>query len=316
MPSSTLRQKRLLYRWGAVVGMSVLVAVVSIPLVRQQLLPPAQAVHPSTYQWVGPGEYDLALGASLAYGSQPNRITNMGYAQQWFTNDLQPHHGVLSLTNFGCPGENSTDFISYTTGDGCRGPIAPHNQYCPGCSQLGAANNVLTTSPYQYHVSPVTLSLGADDLTGTGGAFDDSACIVNSTWTSKLAQLDYNLTQVILPELTSDLKQNGVWTGDLIILNYYDVYNYTYPLPSGDQAPLACRNAIMLLQELNQHLANDAALFQLPPPINIWSAPGFNPNQICTYTWRCSPPPNTGNPHPTTDGYGKMVQAIEAVVPY
>src|SRR5579872_7553217 len=58
---------------------------------------------------VGPQPYYLALGDDLAYGFQPDREYNHGYANYFFAN-LRPL-GATTLIDMGCPGETLETFM-------------------------------------------------------------------------------------------------------------------------------------------------------------------------------------------------------------
>lgn len=278
------------------------------------------------YAYVGPKQYYLALGSSLAYGVQPNGDDNQGYAQDlysYLTNHTPPYP-TTTLIDYGCYGVDSAQFISYRTETGCpnanRWPkkYPLHNPYPAGDSQLDAALAFLASNA--GNVSPVTLEIGGDDMThGATGGFNDNTCTFDSSWPGRLRTLDSNLTTIILPKLIAALQNSqGQWTGDLILSNFYDIYNFTYPIPANDKVlEPACPSATFYFQQLNQHLAADAAKFGLAPPVDIWSAPAFNPSQICTNTWFCSSiTGDTGDRHPNTVGYQQMTNTIIATTGY
>jgi lysophospholipase L1-like esterase len=255
-----------------------------------------------SYTLAGPKKYYLALGDSLAFGMQPNGDTDHGYVQDFFM-ELHQDHGVASLIDYGCGGETSMAMISQP---GCStGRV--HNPYTG--TQLQAA--LAFIQAHYGQVSPVTLDIGADEMHIT---WDRNVCEFNTlAWDSQLAMLDKNLTQTILPALLQALHG----TGDLILIDYYDVHNYASPPPPSNHAPSPCPDALIYSQQVNEHLAQDAAQFGIPF-VDIWSA--FNMNHICSlntdqaYTWWCiwNPP----NVHPTTLGYLIMADRIEETVGY
>ena len=225
------------------------------------LLLPLQAQASPTL--VGPKDYYLALGDSLAYGYQPNYDWSHGYADYWY-GDLRSR-GTSNYTNYACPGETSTTFIN----GGCPYFFIRHAYY-PG-SQLAAAVSFIKAHPGQ--VSPVSLDIGANDVLRD---LDPATCTVNSRWSADLARLDTNLTQVILPQLVAALGGNGGRrTGDLVMMNYYNPYQNL------------CPNTGPYVSTLNAHLAVDAAAFYVPI-VNVYAAFGGSSAPICTYTWMCS----------------------------
>ena len=251
----------------------------------------AHASRPKSSALVGPKTYYLALGDSLAFGYQPNLDWSHSYPTQWYSSNLSKHH-VKSYTNYGCNGETSNTFIN----GGCPYSYALHNYYAG--AQLNAAVSFIKAHPGA--VSPVSLDIGANDLLPD---INSSTCAVSSTWSTDLATLDTNLTQTILPQMIAALTVNGVRTGDLVMMNYYDPYQN------------ACPGSLSYVQTLNQHLASDAAQFNVPVS-DVFTAFGGattpNPN-ICTDTWMCSV---YNNIHATTTGYGVIANSFAKTTGY
>lgn len=238
---------------------------------------------------VGPKSHYLAIGDSLAFGFQPDLDFTNGYSND-FSNNLR-RHGVTTYDNLACPGETTTTMIN----GGC--PYPELRKYVYIGAQLNAAVDYLHDNAGQ--VSPVTLDIGANDLLGD---LNSSNCTVSSTWTSDLATMDSNLTHTILPELVAALKVNGVVTGDLLLMNYYDPYQNL------------CPNTVSYIQQINAHLAADAVGYATI--VNVFSAFGGatvpDPN-TCNYTWICSV---FSDIHATDAGYSVMAGAFEAAAGY
>lgn len=184
------------------------------------------------------------------------------------------------------------------------------------CTQLQAAVNFITAHPRQ--VNPVTLDIGGNDITNNGYSnltLDRNICAVDNTlgdpasWQSVISQLDTDLTQRNSNGILYQLTQVLGTTGNLIILNYYDYFNPQYPPPANENPPPACPNFTAYIQALNQHIANDAALFNVPV-VDIWSTLG--PTTICSDTNWCT----LQDLHPNTLGYTAMAQKIEALYGY
>jgi hypothetical protein len=111
-------------------------------------------------------------------------------------------------------------------------------------------------------------------------------------FTTDLATLDTNLSQVILPSLHAALMVNGHLTGKLVMMNYYDPFQNI------------CPNLVKYTKILNQHLAKDVQGFG--DIVDVFRAFGGSatPNpHICKLTWMCAPPPLGPNIHATTRGY-------------
>jgi lysophospholipase L1-like esterase len=253
--------------------------------------PSAFAARPRSSTLAGPKTYYLALGDSLAFGYQPNLDFSHSYPQQWYSSNLSKKH-VKSYTNYGCNGETSYTFIN----GGCPYAYLLHNYYSG--SQLKAAISFIKAHAGQ--VSPVSLDIGANDLLPD---IDPSTCAISANWSTDLANLDTRLTGVILPQLTAALTVNGVRTGDLVMMNYYDPYQNI------------CPSSLTYVQTLNQHLATDAAEFNVPVSDVFTSFGGSttpNPN-ICVDTWMCSIYQNI---HATTTGYGVIANTFVSTTGY
>jgi lysophospholipase L1-like esterase len=236
---------------------------------------------------VGVKSYYLGLGDSLAFGYQPNVDWSHGYVQQWYAN-LQGR-GSKSLTNYGCAGETSSTFIN----GGCPYWYLLHNYYLG--PQLSAAVDFLKED-HAGAVSPVSLDIGANDMLPD---INTSNCTVSSSWSSDLARLDSNLTGTILPRLTKALTNaQGQRTGDLVMMNYYDPFQNI------------CANSLNYVEQLDQHLASDAARFGVPiaDVFTAFGGPGVPNSHICTDTWMCS---SYKDIHATSTGYGVIAGAFE-----
>ena len=265
----------------------------ALALVVSMFLAPsiAHASRPSSSTLVGPKTYYLALGDSLAFGYQPNLDFSHSYPAQWYSSNLSKHH-VKSYTNYGCNGETSNTFIN----GGCPYSYLLHNYYVG--AQLNVAIAFIKAHPGA--VSPVSLDIGANDLLPD---INSSTCAISSTWSTDLATLDTNLTQTILPKLVAALTVSGVRKGDLVMMNYYDPYQNI------------CPGSLTYVQTLNQHLASDAAQFNVPVS-DVFTAFGGattpNPN-ICADTWMCS---SYVNIHATTTGYGVIANSLGQTTGY
>ncbi len=252
------------------------------------VLAPSAFAAPRSFALVGPKQYYLALGDSLAFGYQPDLNYDEGYANYFYAN-LQ-NHGVSHYANMGCPGETSNTLIN----GGCPYPFLRKFPYVG--AQLNAALFYLSLLPGQ--VSPVTLDIGANDFLPD---ITLSSCSINvSKFQSDLATLDTNLRQTILPKLHAALTVNGKLTGDLLVMNYYDPYQN------------ACPNTIPYVQMVNQHIANDISGYATL--VDVFSAfGGATTSHICSYTWECS---FFHDVHATSTGYGVIAQAFERSAGY
>lgn len=238
---------------------------------------------------VGPGTYYMAIGDSLAFGYQPDLNWDDGYANYFFHN-LQGH-GVKDYDNLACPGETTTTMIQ----GGC--PFSLLRKFPYIGPQLKAAVAFLHSHAGQ--VSPVTLDIGANDLTAD---LNISTCTINPTWETDLAMVDHNLTTVILPQLVAAMTVNGRVTGDLLLMNYYDPYQNV------------CADTVPFIQEINAHLAADAQGFATMANVFTPFGGATTPNaNICSYTWMCS---IFKDIHAKDAGYSVMAAAFEQAAGY
>lgn len=233
------------------------------------------------------GHSYLALGNSLAFGYQPNFNFTDGFADQLYQ-DLRKAD-VGELVNYGCVQESTTTMIE----GNCPGRFAHHGSYTG--SQLNAAEAYLRRNLGK--VSPVTLEIGANDVISDWNA---STCTAGPSADDDLARMDRNLTETILPRLTSAMTDaKGNRTGVLVMLNYYNPFAQV------------CPDSGKFLKKLNAHLAQDAAKFRVPV-VDIYTAFGGDERMaenVCVYTWMCDP--QFRDIHPKTAGYAVIAQAIE-----
>lgn len=232
---------------------------------------------------VGPEARYLALGDSLAFGLQPDADFSHGYADDFMSN--LSRHGVKYLANMACPGETSSSFIN----GWCSGFLLRKYPYIG--SQLAAA--IAYLKEYRGQVSPVTLDIGAGDLTDD---IDKSTCAISSSFAEHLATIDANV-HTILTQLRAVMTINGHMTGDIVMMNYYDP----------DQN--ICPKTVPYMQMVNRHLAADVQGFGIIVDVfGAFGGAGVPNNNICTYTWMCS---IFKDIHATRQGYSVMASAFE-----
>lgn len=192
---------------------------------------------------VGPGDVYLALGDSLSTGDEapannddPPDGTQDGYPSYLYP-ALQALKPGLAIKNLGVSGETSSSM---------RTPGGQLDQALAFIGEQRAAGKV---------VSPVTLDIGGND------AIDVLLPGSTTTLTASLALYRANL-EVILDSLLGALTTNGVRTGDLLLMNYYN------PYPGLKQhffyGPLLRANPDTDLPKYNQIIAEEAAERGLP----------------------------------------------------
>lgn len=276
----------------AIFTVVVLVALIAVDALTLSRHNPIEALSPHYY---------MALGNSLSFGYQPNLDFSSGFADD-ILNDLRQselktkgQQVSIEGINYACAGETTNTMIN----GGCVGEFAHHGSYTG--AQLQAALAFLKDARHLGRVSPITLEVGANDVDGD---FDPATCTVSSSAESDLAQMDANLTDIILPDLVKALTTpTGAQVGDLHMLNYYNPY------------AKICPSSAIFAHELNDHLQADAATFRIPI-VDIYAAFGGDSgmaSHICNYTWVCDPRFQE-NIHPTTEGYRVIADAVEAAL--
>jgi lysophospholipase L1-like esterase len=276
----------------AIFSAVLLVALIAVDALTLSQHNPIEALSPHYY---------MALGNSLSFGYQPNLDFSSGFTDDILNDlrkgELSPKGQQISIAgiNFACAGETTATMIN----GGCVGQFAHHGSYTG--AQLQAALAFLKDARHQGRVSPITLEIGANDVDGD---FNPTTCTANSSANADLAQMDANLTDIILPDLTKALTTaTGAQVGDLHMLNYYNPY------------AKICPDSAVFAHELNDHLQTDAAKFRIPI-VDVYTAFGGDSgmaSHICDYTWVCDPRFQE-NIHPTTDGYRVIANAVEAAL--
>ena len=235
----------------------------------------------STVLFDPPKSFYLALGDSLAFGYQQFKFNadyptenpadfRTGYVED-FSAMLRNVKPGINTVNFGCPGESTLSFIKgpcYYASFGFR----PHNAYSG--SQLQAALDFLRDHPGQ--VSPITIDLGAADVTGCGA---DRDCIA-----AAISRAGQNMA-AILTALRAEAP-----SAEIIVMKYYNPFAVTDPTSD------------TLLQALNASLAVDAAAVRAAvadafTPFNLSST---EPATLCTLTLICTP---LQDEHASDSGY-------------
>ena len=236
-----------------------------------------------------PQSYYLALGDSIAYGSQPNRPAARpsalpGYVEP-FAARMRKLSRQLEVVNYGCPGEST---VTFTKGgcpwlaegrklhDAFRGP------------QLAAALSFLRAHPGE--VSPITVTLWGNDLaplSARGARAPKAIASFASRFTAILRQL-----RAAAP--TAEIIVTGAWNPEA------DRLQQTMPLYRTLDAAIARAAARSRVR-----VANMLAAFNGTGNVRAQRA------RLCTRTFSCK-----GDPHPTNAGYRAMADAFMAASGY
>ncbi|HEX2914897.1 MAG TPA: SGNH/GDSL hydrolase family protein [Chloroflexia bacterium] len=210
------------------------------------------------------GEY-LALGDSVAYGVGAPVPNQQGYAGIFYANYLkriQPE--ILVYRNMAIPGETSQSFI-----DGSKGQSQLQN----------ALNELDAAAGAGRKISPITLTIGGNDMLGARGK-------PNSERETALSRFDQNLNR-ILSALRSKAGQ-----ADIIVTTYYNPYAFS---TGGDDTETAWvkRFDDVIRKRAGEHNAKVADFYT---PIA-----GHERN----LTWI-----TFGDVHPTLTGHSLLAQAV------
>lgn len=169
---------------------------------------PTYAYVPPAYMPLGPGDTYLALGDSLATGTEAaGNNDNLGGYPDGIYAQLLAHNPHLHYVNLGRSGETSTSML-------LRNGSEP--------SQLEQAIQFIQAERAAgRRVGLVTLDIGGNDIFGnlplllSGASMESEATL--ETFAGNL--------RLILDQLLAAMTVDGVRQGDLLIMNYY----YPYP---------------------------------------------------------------------------------------
>lgn len=248
-----------------------------------------------------PKQYYLALGDSLAFGSQqvkfnanfpvePPSAFNTGYVDDLavMLRGIRPD---IQTVNFGCPGETSLTFInggcSYTS----RG-FSLHNSYSG--PQLSAALAFLQEHPGQ--VSPITINVGGNDFGPLQSICGSDLSCYEVHGPAILAATRANLDQIL------GAIRNTAPNAEIITFTTYDLTVLVDPRFGRFTAAF-------------NDVVTDTARSHSVRVADVFSAfnDGPQPATLCSLTFACTPLRDT---HPTDAGYATIAAHIWAVSDY
>jgi lysophospholipase L1-like esterase len=269
------------------VVVSVVCALSFVPLALSGTVRPASAP---------PGAFYLALGDSLAYGIQPDKVDaglppsgfRTGYVDV-FAARLRRLKPDIRVVNYGCPGESTTTFLS----GGCpwlaSGTHRLHDAFRG--TQIAAALAFLRS--HRGQVSPITLNIAGADVQAVSDACGHDFSCARARAPRATRELASRLGS-ILRRLRSAAP-----SAEIIVIG---LWNNDVDTP---------RKSDPLFRSVNKIIATvtTAAKGRFADVF-----PAFNPQgnlareraRICAFTFLCS----KGDGHPTNAGY----RAIAAVV--
>jgi lysophospholipase L1-like esterase len=248
-----------------------------------------------------PRAYYLALGDSIAYGIQPDKVSSglppTGYTTG-YVDDFAAHLRKLSSTirvvNYSCPGESTTTFVH----GGC--PWLAEGKKLHDAfrgSQLNAALAFLHARNGQ--VSPITVTLGANDVTqfadscnGNRKCFQARAPQALVAFGGRLASI---LARLRAAAPTAEIIVTGTWNETIADLPH------TNPLYQALDNTIA-----KAAQSARAHFADTLPVF------NPRGTTAEERARICAYTFICS----QGDGHPTDTGYRAIADTVLAASSY
>lgn len=263
--------------------------------------PPAPAAAATGPVYQAPQAYYLALGDSLAYGLQPDKVSaglppsgfRTGYVDV-FARRLRMLAPSIRVVNYGCPGETTTTFVK----GGCPwlvGGRRLHDRFKG--SQLAAALAFLRAHPGK--VGPITLTLWGNDVNEFSSACHEDAACIRRKAPAALAAFAFRLTAIVAQLRAAAPKTEiiltGAWNTNV------DSLVETDPLLRAADTTIA-----RVAAAGKARFAKTFAVFN--PPGNV----AADRASICRLTFICSQ--NDG--HPTYAGYRAIAAAVLAASGY
>lgn len=277
---------------------------------------PIPTISTAADRWIGPthhspGRYLLSLGDSLSFGYQARKIDTElatgSYSPDHFPGYVQPFETEIrsrtgrsqTAVNYSCPGETTFSMINGPcafAGEVHRLGYAHalHDDY--DGSQLTAATTFLRAHPGQ--VSPITLSIGANDLNDLLEDCDRNPACVQRKLPATLATLGRNLSGMLTTLRTAAPRAR------IIVLTPYNPYSALAP---GTDTLLIAANTVIAGVALI-HLARVADGFTT---INL-AIPGHELTSLCTFTLMCT----DSDIHPSDAGYQRLADTFWRVSGY
>jgi lysophospholipase L1-like esterase len=249
-----------------------------------------------------PRRYYLALGDSLAYGIQPDKVDqglppsgfDTGYVDV-FAARLRTLAPKIRVVNYGCPGESTVTFVN----GGCpwlAGGRALHDAFRG--SQVNAALTFLNA--HRGQVSPVTLTLGANDESSAFASCHLNIACIRARAATAIAQYASRLRSIL------HRLRAAAPTADLIVTGLWDSNDPSH-LRLGDPLVKAANSAIAGV--VRGAKGRFADVF---PTFNPQGSLAREKARVCALTFICS----RGDGHPTDAGYRAIANIVWAASGY
>jgi lysophospholipase L1-like esterase len=242
-----------------------------------------------------PKTYYLALGDSIAYGVQPDKVDRglppSGYRTGYvdvFAARLRPLSPKIRVVNYSCPGESTVTFVR----GGCPWLAEGRKLHDPySSSQQKVALAFLAA--HRGQVGPITLTLFGNDVAPVAEACKgDFACIERrapraiAQFSSRLAGI---LRRLRAAAPNAEIIVTGTWNFNA------DDLKRTDPLFRSINASMARAAA-----------SADARFAATFPAFNPQGSVARERARICSLTFICS----RDDPHPTDAGYRAIAAAV------
>lgn len=269
----------------------------------------------------------LALGDSVAAGTQqPAPFTANGYTDNLFKN-LQDDYGFTDFVNLACPGDDTVEMRfgiggASPSGSLCYGPFA---EPPGGPSQLDVAVAYLLSNPGE--VGLITIAMGANDILACDPT--DPPPVLNACLVAQLGQIAANLPVIIG---TLQAVAPGV---PIVAMNYYNP-NLAYWI-TGPAGQALATQSLTLVTAFNGTLQAVYGAFGVPvvdvaTTFKTFKTNGGDPPQnvrtICALTLMCEKSgrdyvlsdydPVTPGPqadiHPSNQGYKRIASAHSELI--
>ena len=248
------------------------------------------SAYPAASQVVhGPKQYYLALGDSITYGYQaykqaaglPPSAYDTGYVDV-FAEHLREIRPVITVVNYGCPGESTRSFL--------KGPCLwtefgeqLHDSFTG--RQLDAALSFLRAHPGE--VSPITVTLWGNNVREFSAECQGDATCIESGAFKFIDDLSKDLAKILralrkeAPD--ADIIVTGTWDP------FIDALDFADPLFQLMNASMAATSA--------------AERVRFADPFPLFNPQGDVQHEVqnlCSLLLLCAPPPDS---HPSDVGY-------------
>jgi lysophospholipase L1-like esterase len=247
--------------------------------------------------------YYLALGDSLAIGTQPTAVNADGSTQEGYADQLAEMLTVekpdLRLVKLGCGGESTGTMLGILhptpTGEGCDPSLVRY----PHGTQLDEAVSFLHA--HRNHLALVTIDIGAND----------TFCLLaldRECFNAGMHHIRTNLATIL-----ARLRAAAGPTVPIVGMTYYNPFAVFW-----FDDPAYAQTVDDLFAEFNGVLEKTYANAGVPVAdvagaFHLGEFP-LAADLACQWTWICTPPPLGPDIHPNGQGYAVIAATFEQVL--